>query len=191
MWRVVDASGGAMADGVGPGVDKFASGGAGVAPGAPSAADLSRWERNYQGERAGAATLRSLARTAPNPLRAAALEGLAAAEDGQAEYWAGKLRAAGAAVPPFRPSLRDRLILVLAPRLGPRAILPLVAADALRGVEAYRAQPDAAPLVASETAVARAAVALVAGGRATEAAERGREHRRSNAGNGSLRAAVF
>src|SRR5262249_13706209 len=68
---------------------------------------------------------------------------------------------------------------------------PVVAADALRGVEAYRAQPDAAPLVESERSVARAAVALVDGGRATEVTERGREHRRSTAGNGSLRAAVF
>ena len=131
-----------------------------------------------------------LRQVAPDPLRVAAFQGLAAAEDTQAEHWAGKLKAAGAPVPPFCPALRDRLLLALAPRLGPRAILPIVAADALRGVEEYRAQADAAPIVDSEVAVARAAVALMGGGPAAEATERGREHRRSTAGNGRSRARV-
>jgi VIT1/CCC1 family predicted Fe2+/Mn2+ transporter len=70
-------------------------------------------------------------------------------------------------------------------------MLPVVAADALRGAHAYRAQPDAAPILASEMAVARAAAALARGGRVVEATAAGQEHRRTAAGNGSLRAAVF
>jgi VIT1/CCC1 family predicted Fe2+/Mn2+ transporter len=61
----------------------------------------------------------------------------------------------------------------------------------LRALDAYRRQPDARPLVGSETAVAHGVATLVYGDGAVQTIEAGREHRRSTAGNGSLRAAVF
>jgi vacuolar iron transporter family protein len=161
------------------------------APAAPTAADLARWRRNLQHEWVSAATMRSLAARTPNAARAAAMEHLAAQEARQADYWAAKLKAAGAAIPAPEPHWHEQMLLALAWRLGPRAVLPLVAAHALRGVEHYRAQPDAAALVPSETAVAKGVAALVYGNTAAETIEAGREHRRSTAGNGSLRAAVF
>ncbi len=158
---------------------------------APSAADLARWRGNLQHEWAGAAIMRTLARRTRNASRAAAMERLAAQEAQQADYWADKLRAAGAAVPAAQPSAYDRVVLALAERLGSRAVLPLVVADALRALDSYRSQPDAAALVGSETAVAHGVATLVYGDGAVQTIEAGREHRRSTAGNGSLRAAVF
>jgi VIT1/CCC1 family predicted Fe2+/Mn2+ transporter len=158
---------------------------------APTDADLARWRRNLQHEWANAATMRTLAARTANPARAAVMERLAAQETHQADYWSEKLRAAGAAVPAPQPHWHDHLLLGMARRFGPRAVLPLMAAHALRGAEHYRGQPDAAALVSSESAVAKGVAALVYGDTAAETVEAGREHRRSTAGNGSLRAAVF
>jgi vacuolar iron transporter family protein len=161
------------------------------APAAPTAADLARWRSNLQHEWASAATMRTLAARTSNPARAATMERLAGQEDRQADHWAEKLRAAGAAVPAPNPPWREQLLLAMARRFGPRAVLPLMAATTLRGVEHYRGQPDAAVLVPSEAAVAKGVATLVYGNTAAETVEAGREHRRSTAGNGSLRAAVF
>jgi VIT1/CCC1 family predicted Fe2+/Mn2+ transporter len=163
----------------------------------PSAGEVARWEANFQAERAGAELLRTLAeaerraaaRTPGRLVRALVLERLAEAEARQADYWAAKLAAAGAAIPALKPSWRDRLLLTLARRFGTRAVLPLVAADALRRVGVYEGQPDAAPVVASELTVARDLAQLTRDER--RAAQSMLPHHRSVAANGSLRAAVF
>src|SRR5687767_8462401 len=110
-------------------------------PTSASAADIARWRDNLQGEWAGAAVLDKLAARVRTPAMAAGLQALAAAERRQADYWASKLAAAGVPAPAFQPSLRDRLMLTVAPRVGVRPMLPLVAAEALRGAQAYRDQP--------------------------------------------------
>ncbi len=158
---------------------------------APTPADVTRWEANLQDERVGHALLQTLAERTRSPVRATAFRVLAEAEAGQAAYWERRLTEAGVPVPPFQPTARQRLLLWLARVVPPRAMLPLVAADAIRGVEAYRAQPDAQPILGSEIAVARAATAMAYGDGAARRLEAGREHRRAVGGNGSLRAAVF
>jgi VIT1/CCC1 family predicted Fe2+/Mn2+ transporter len=158
---------------------------------APSRADLARWERNLQKERASVALLRALARRMPERPEAARLAELATREERQADYWAGRLSMAGAPIPPARPPLRDRLLTLVAARADPRALLPVVAADALRGVDAYRAQADAAPIVESEVGVARGLAALAYPNAPAQIIEAGLEHRTNVGGSGSLRAAVF
>jgi VIT1/CCC1 family predicted Fe2+/Mn2+ transporter len=161
--------------------------------------DIARWTRNLQREWANADTLRAMAervRRSPDAGErgarlAKALEDVAARELRQADHWASKLAAARAPLPARRFTGRDRLILQLARWGATRSLLPVVAADALQGVERYRLQADAAPILASEVQVARSLAALARGPAARQVAEAGREHRRSTAGNGSLRAAVF
>jgi VIT1/CCC1 family predicted Fe2+/Mn2+ transporter len=161
--------------------------------GTPSRADLARWERNLQKERASVALMRALAGRMPGRPEAGRLEQLAAQEDCQADYWADRLRAAGAPVPPPHAPLRDRLLTLLAALAAPRALLPIIAADAIQGVDAYRTQADAAPLVESETSVARGLTALAYPNAPTQIVEAGLEHRTNvgGSGSGSLRAAVF
>src|SRR5262249_26373493 len=158
---------------------------------APSRADVARWRANYLDEVGDAAVLRALAaKTHRDPALAPLLDRLATSEQRHADYWATLLERAGTPLPAPRLRLMDRLTLRLAHRLGRRAVLPLVTAGAMRGVESYRAQPDAAPLLPTASAVARTTAGLQYGGAAQATAEAG-EHRRSSAGNGSLRAAVF
>jgi len=157
----------------------------------PTPADVARWRANLQRERASVALLRALAGRMRGRREATRLEELAACEECQAEYWAERLRAAGAAVPPPRPSLRDRALSLAAAVVNPRALLPIVTADAIRGVEAYRAQPDAAAVLESEAGVARGLAALAYPDAPTQIIEAGLEHRTNVGGSGSLRAAVF
>lgn len=154
-------------------------------------AQIANWREEYRSDKGGATVLRGLAQLDRNPRRAAELERLARLEEAQADYWAEKLRAAGEPLPEIRPSRRARLVLALARRLGVYSVLPLVRAAAMRGVAEKRANPDAAPLVESELAVARGALALEQSDVASTAEALGREHRRRTGGNGSLRAAVF
>lgn len=113
---------------------------------------------------------------------------LADLEAGQADYWAGLLPSDE---PPADGGLRrqDQVLLWLARRAGVRSVLPLIATDALRGVESYRAQPDAAPVLATELEVASRAAALA--GMASPLIDVARDHRRQAAVGGSPRAAVF
>ncbi|HZR97968.1 MAG TPA: VIT1/CCC1 transporter family protein [Chloroflexota bacterium] len=162
-----------------------------AASAAPTSADLKRWRDNLQRERASVALLRALAGRLPGRPQGARLEALAAQEEGQGDYWAARLQAAGAPLPPERPSLRDRALLVAASLVDPCALLPVVAADALRGVDAYRTQADAAPVLESEARVARGLAALAYPNAPAQILEAGLEHRTNVGGSGSLRAAVF
>lgn len=157
----------------------------------PSRADVARWQANYQDETSDATVLRALAaKSHRDPSLAPLLDQLAAAEQRHADYWASRLAAAGVPAPAPHPRAVSRLLLALVPRLGTRALLPLVTAGAVRGVDSYRKQPDAAPLLPTASTVARTTAGLQYGGAAQATVESG-EHRRSAAGNGSLRAAVF
>jgi VIT1/CCC1 family predicted Fe2+/Mn2+ transporter len=92
----------------------------------------------------------------------------------QADRWAGEIARAGAAPPPWRPGLRARLCAGLVRRLGPRRMLPALAAMKVRGLAIYRGgtmadAPGAGP-----------------GGSVAE-----ESWHRAAAGGGALRAAVF
>jgi VIT1/CCC1 family predicted Fe2+/Mn2+ transporter len=158
---------------------------------APTPADLRRWRGNLQRERASVGLLRALAGRMPARREASKLEELAAREECQAEYWARRLRAAGAPLPAFRPPLRDRLLNLAAHLADPRALLPIVTADAIRGVDSYRTQADAAAILESEASVARGLAALAYPDAPAQIIEAGLEHRTNVGGSGSLRAAVF
>src|SRR5215211_3266790 len=152
---------------------------------------VARWERNWQHEWAGARALATLAARARDPRRRALFERLATREEAHAAHWAACLAGAGRPLPTPKPGLYDRALLGLAKRLPARDVLPLLAVDAVRGLHDYQLHADAAPLVASEAVVAREVGVLAYGGAAAPVAEAGREHRRSTATSGSLRAAVF
>jgi len=96
----------------------------------------------------------ALARLEPDPHRAGAFRTIAGNERRHADIWAGRLTAAGVAVPVAdpRPRLRIRFILLVARLFGTRAVTDLV--RSLEGDEeaAYLDQdsPDVASIVADE-----------------------------------------
>ena len=96
----------------------------------------------------------ALARIEQEPRRADAFRHIAGNERRHAEVWAGRLRAAGVAVPEAdaRPRLRIRFILLVARLFGTRAVTDLVRSLEGDEEEAYLDQdsPDVAAIVADE-----------------------------------------
>jgi VIT1/CCC1 family predicted Fe2+/Mn2+ transporter len=121
---------------------------------------------SWREEKQSAWLYRELAACEPDPRIAELFRTLAAAAERQAETWQSESGA-----PAFRPSPRARLALRLARTLGPRRVLPMLAALKVRGLSAYDARP-----VHGHTMP-------------TSVAEVGRRHK--GYGGGNLRAAVF
>jgi vacuolar iron transporter family protein len=139
---------------------------------------------SWREEKQSAWLYRQLAESEPEARMRQLFLVLADAADEQAGLVARELEGA---LPPFRPSLRARLVVRLARRHGPRRVSGMLAALKVRGLSAYHAVPGAASGVPDSGA----------GGWAGEAGhpaptrveEIGARHRR--AGGGNLRAAVF
>jgi vacuolar iron transporter family protein len=107
---------------------------------------------NWRAERDSSALYAELARLEGDPqFRGVYLE-LASAERRHADFWEGRLRSLGRAVPAFRPSVRIRLLILLARHLGVGFIVPSVIAREMKERDDYAGQEDAltAGLVSEE-----------------------------------------
>src|SRR5487761_1532508 len=152
-----------------------------------------RWRELLAGER-DAVALYSRIAAAETGERREIFEQLAAVERRHAAHWEGKLRAAGAPVPPpGRPSLRTRLIAAAAGRFSTGRVLPLIERAERADAGIYDNEPDAAPgMAADEHGHARTIAKLIDGGRPDprqRIARRERWHRTDR--SGALRAGVF
>jgi len=105
--------------------------------------ELARWRRNWRAEHDSAVLYAALARLDPEPQRSQEYLELAAAERRHADFWEVRLRLAGEALPPFRPSARTAILIVLARHLGIRFIMPSIIARELSDRDEYAAQDDA------------------------------------------------
>ena len=92
-------------------------------------------------ERASAALYRTMEEVEQGP-RAELFARLRSASERQAGLWEDRLRTAGVTVPVFHPGLRVRLVAWLIRRLGPRHMLPVLAAMKVRGLSVYRSTTD-------------------------------------------------
>jgi VIT1/CCC1 family predicted Fe2+/Mn2+ transporter len=161
--------------------------------GPPSAADVKRFRANYQGEVDGVELYGLLASAEKDPERAKIFLELAETEKGHLKHWADKLRAAGVDPGAPGPSLRVRVLGLLAKRFGPRAVLPMVSAMESTGFDNYMAQADAGPpLARAERAHARTLSTMYSPGGGTDVAgiARGERWHRVDTG-GQLRAGIF
>jgi vacuolar iron transporter family protein len=152
--------------------------------------EIRRYLTNLDEERNAASLYRAMAESEKNPKLAEVYRKLAVTEDAHAELWASRLRDAGAAVPPFRTSLRTRIYLWATRRFGTRAVASSLASieDAASG--GYAAQPDAAAMIPEERSHARVLRQIGRGG--MEGGELARiEGRHRSAGGNALRAAVL
>ncbi|HWP56886.1 MAG TPA: VIT1/CCC1 family protein [Candidatus Acidoferrales bacterium] len=156
---------------------------------APAESAVERYRANYISEMDGIALYRALAAAEKDEKRAAIFERLARAEERHANRWSGLLRAAGAAVPEYRPSARVRIVGFLARVLGTQKVLPLVTSFEASDERAYWDQPEAAGLPAEERAHARTLRAMGPAQRPETIVAQEGWHMISR--GGSLRAAVF
>lgn len=152
---------------------------------------LARYRAMWEDEMAGAALYRTLASHADERRRQIFLR-LADAEERHAAHWAGLLADAGVTdlVAP-RPTLRMRVLGMLARRFGSEAVIPIVLRQEAADADKYRSVPEAPPeMAASEMSHGRMLAAMDAGDGAGEQIARAERRHRTGAG-GALRAAVF
>src|SRR5271170_6745791 len=90
--------------------------------------DVERFRENWQDEVDSAAEYRAMAAGERDPKIAKVYSNLAKMEEAHIGFWEGRLRAAGAQVGERRPSWRSRVLIWLASRLGPDAVLSTIAA---------------------------------------------------------------
>jgi len=154
---------------------------------------IRRWRALLASERDAALLYSRLAETETGERREIFHE-LADIERKHAAHWEGKLRAAGAEVPPQgRASLRTRLIGVAAKQLSTGTVLPLIERAERADASVYDEDPDAAPgMAADERGHAKIIGRLIEGGRPDPRTQIGRQepwHRGDR--SGALRAGVF
>jgi VIT1/CCC1 family predicted Fe2+/Mn2+ transporter len=157
-------------------------------------ADVARYRANLQGEIDGAALYRTLAEAERRPQLAEVYGRLAQTEEKHAQHWEGRLRAAGAAVPPWRAGWQVRTLGWLARRFGPQVVLPTVASLERVDSNHYDRQVDAraAGLPRQERSHARLLQTIIGPGRGLEGSSLVRlEGRHRSVGGNALRAAVL
>lgn len=117
--------------------------------------DLQRYFDYFYDERNSAWLYRALSDLEGNPKLAEFYKRLAITEENHANVWAGRLSELGVGVPTFRPSWRTRLLIWLAKRFGPQAVLPTLVSNEEKGMGDYQMQPEAMGMSAHEQSHAR------------------------------------
>lgn len=113
------------------------------APTAVAAEDIKRFLQNLENERNAVLLYQRLAESESNASLATLYRKLADTEGQHAQFWEDKLRAAGAAVPPFRPNWRTRVLSALAARFGAGFVMPTIAGIEQQAGATYDGQPEA------------------------------------------------
>lgn len=136
---------------------------------------------------------RQLAGVEKNEHLAQIYASLASTEEKHAEEWRRRLADAGAPPPSHRPDLKTRILMFLARRLGPEAVLPSVIAAEKDGSAGYRGVAGAETMSKQEQSHGRVLRAMHKSG--TGGMEGSRiarmEGRHRGAGGNALRAAVL
>jgi len=129
--------------------------------------------KNWFEEKQSAWLYRVVTQAESDPRKSTLFAELADAAESQARIWEKELVKDGGELPPFRPSLRARLVAQLIRALGPRSLRPILIAMKVLGMSVYQGMP-------------------VHGGHPmpTSVAEVGGRHKSVEAG-GNVRAAVF
>ncbi len=156
-------------------------------------ADLKRYRENLQDEIDGATVYRTMAAAEGDPHLATVYRRLADVEERHAAVWEAQLRKAGARIPPRRPSIRTRVLLLLARRFGARFLLPTMANMEQLNKHVYDRQPDATNRMRGQERSHARVLELIAGqpgGMAGSTLARIEGRHRAVGGN-ALRAAVL
>ncbi len=157
--------------------------------------ELIRFKENLLDERNSAAMYRALAQQEENPFVSEVYKRLAVTEEKHAKEWERRIEELGGKVPPFRTSIRTKILIGLMKRFGAAFVLPTLTSYEKNASQDYSRQPEAAGMVNAERSHATLLQQLnfsnqnMAGidGSAVARLE-GRHH---SAGGNALRAAVL
>ena len=156
--------------------------------------DAARWLENRQDEVDSAFQYLAMADGERRPNVAGVYRRLAAVEDKHAAFWEHRLRDAGMAIGPRRPSPRARVLGWLARRLGAGAILPTIAASEYAQRNDYLSHPETrgTTMTEEERMHARVLGTVLANSSGIGGGVLARiEGRHRNIGGNALRAAVL
>ena len=159
-----------------------------------SSKDITRYRENWQKEIDGSFQYRALANAEKNEKLAEVYKKLALSEERHAAIWEEKLKEAGAALPPRRPSWRATTLGRLAKWFGPQFVLSSIVGNEAADSRAYDDQPEAetSAMAAEEKSHARLLVKVsgAASGNTGNAVAMAEGRHRATGGN-ALRAAVL
>jgi len=105
-------------------------------------ADVERYRENWQDEVDSAAEYRAMASSETDPKIAKVYSNLAKMEEAHIGFWEERLRAAGEKIGERRPSWRSRVVVWIAKKLGPDAVLSTIAAKEAADRNVYLKQPE-------------------------------------------------
>ena len=105
-------------------------------------ADVERYRENWQDEVDSAAEYRAMASSETDPKIAKVYSNLAKMEEAHIGFWEERLRAAGEKIGERRPSWRSRVVVWIAKKLGPDAVLSTIAAKEAADRNVYVKQPE-------------------------------------------------
>jgi hypothetical protein len=114
--------------------------------------DVARYRENWQDEVDSAAEYSAMAASEPDPKITKVYSNLAKMEEAHIAFWEERLRSLGEAAGERRPSWRSRVLVWLARRLGPGAVLSTIAAKEAVDRNVYVKQPETSgtPMSAQE-----------------------------------------
>ena len=160
--------------------------------GPPDAADIARYRANLQGEIDGAAIYEVMAAAETNPVLRELYRRLAEAEIRHGAVWRQHLEVAGIATEQLRPSWRTRILMWIARRFGPAAIVSTIAERESTDQMMYDAQPEATPGMPGDERSHARLLRELSHGRGLEGGTVARiEGRHRMSGGNALRAAVL
>jgi vacuolar iron transporter family protein len=107
-----------------------------------NSADIDRFRENWQDEIDSAAVYRAMGASERDPKIAKVYTNLAKMEEAHIAFWEERIRSAGAQVAKRRPSWRSRILVAIAGRLGPDAILSTIAAKEAVDCNVYIGQRE-------------------------------------------------
>jgi len=158
----------------------------------PGAADIGRYRTNLQGEIDGAAIYEVMAAAEKDPALRELYRRLAETETRHGGVWRERLEAAGIATLPLGPSWRTRILMWIARRFGPAAVVASIAEKESTDQLMYDAQPEAtSSMPADERSHARLLRELAHGGGLEGGTVARIEGRHRMSGGNALRAAVL
>ncbi len=160
---------------------------------APDEEQIRRYQANLEDEIDGIAVYRLLAEAEADPERKSIFEQLADVEEGHAQVFRQKLLEAGIEPKERGPSLRVRVIGLLARRFGVRSVLPIVRNMEAGAYTAYMEQDATVQAIAPDEREHRKEMSRLERGEVVQPVEAisHREGWHRTGGGGTLRASVF
>jgi VIT1/CCC1 family predicted Fe2+/Mn2+ transporter/rubrerythrin len=155
--------------------------------------EIKRMTTNLEGEREAIFLYGKLSEAEPNPDLAELYRKLAETEKKHAAFWEAKLEEAGAAVRPFRPSLKAKMTARFAARYGAQSVVSSIAKVEAGAASSYDGQADAEAvgMPGEERSHARVFGTLAKESSGLAGGEVARFEGRHNAGGNALRAGTL